>query len=164
MKRILILLVLSFIFILSCSKTETTQDNEIVINENKEELLYNEIKSLYDKGDYLLVTNRFNSFIKQYSNSQFIKELELMNIKALEERKKIDEVRDAEMSIAYKRENMFEDYYNYQMYNNWQHPSKTHEQVADIIAKKHKISKQEFLTMYSEYYANWYNIRIQKEK
>lgn len=63
-----------------------------------------------------------------------------------------------------QREKLFEHYFNYNMYSNYNMPIKTHDELINLVAKENNFSAIELQKMYEEYYIDWYNERIKNIK
>lgn len=62
-----------------------------------------------------------------------------------------------------KKPTLFEHYYMFQQYSNYQMPILSHEKVIDLVAKAHNVSSNDFYEVYKKEYEAFYKERIKKE-
>lgn len=63
-----------------------------------------------------------------------------------------------------KKPALFEHYYIYQLYSNYQLPILQYEEVIDLVAKAHNVSSNDFYKLYKEEYNAWMQERMKRRE
>lgn len=63
-----------------------------------------------------------------------------------------------------KKPDLFEHYYIYQMYSNYQLPILHTEEVIGLVAKAHNVSSNDFYKLYREEYNAWMQERMKRRE
>lgn len=168
-----LLLVLSILIIFACERKEEKKEIENIkitsetqptkiLNPEKDAInLYIEIEVAFNSRDYDSIPELYQKLTNEYPDYKGIEEATKMYAYSTNKKLITKDERDRQQNKE-KMEKLFEHYFSYNMYTNYQMPIKTHEEMINLVAKTYKVSSNEFFKLYEDYYRDWYMERIKK--